>query len=480
MAMKSSTTTASTKSLFVTFTLLSLLSLSLFIVFFFTSPATQPINSLSENSLLSFQNSIKVYVANLPRSLNYGLLEQYWSSNHPDSRIPTDPDHQISTTHFSKSTKYPPYPENPLIKQYSAEYWIMGDFETPEEMRTGSFAKRVFDVNEADVIFVPFFATLSAEMELGSGSGAFRKKARNGDYLRQKEVLDFVRNTDAWKRSGGRDHVFVLTDPVAMWHFREEIAPAVLLVVDFGGWYRLDTKSSNGDSSGMMIHHTQVSLLKDVIVPYTHLLPRLQLSENQKRHTLLYFKGAKHRNRGGLVREKLWDLLVNEPGVIMEEGFPNATGREQSIKGMRSSEFCLHPAGDTPTSCRLFDAIQSLCIPVIVSDNIELPFEGMVDYSTFSVFVAVSDALRPNWLVSHLRSFSEKQRNEFRQNMAKVQPAFVYDNGHPGGIGPMPPDGAVNHIWSKVHQKLPVIKEAIVREKRKPANTSIPLRCHCT
>nr|GLL49768.1 probable arabinosyltransferase ARAD1 [Ipomoea trifida] len=112
-----------------------------------------------------------------------------------------------------------------------------------------------------------------------------------------------------------------------------------------------------------------ISLLKDVIVPYTHLLPKLQLSENQKRPTLIYFKGAKHRHRGGLVREKLWDLLVNEPGVVMEEGFPNATGKEQSVKG------------DTPTSCRLFDAIQSLCIPVIVSDNIELPFEGMTDYS---------------------------------------------------------------------------------------------------
>ena len=87
-----------------------------------------------------------------------------------------------------------------------------------------------------------------------------------------------------------------LADPVAMWHVRAEIAPAVLLVVDFGGWYKVDSKES-GDNSSDMIHHTQVSLLKDVIVPYTHLLPRLNLAENQKRHTLLYFKGAKHRHR---------------------------------------------------------------------------------------------------------------------------------------------------------------------------------------
>lgn len=270
-----------------------------------------------------------------------------------------------------------------------------------------------------------------------------------------------------------------LADPVAMWHVRDEIAPSILLVVDFGGWYRVDSKASNGNSSDM-IQHTQVSVLKDVIVPYTHMLPRLDLLENQKRQTLLYFKGAKHRHRGGLVREKLWDLLINEPGVIMEEGFPNATGKEQSIKGMRTSEFCLHPAGDTPTSCRLFDAIQSLCIPVIVSDNIELPFEGTIDYTEFSVFIAVSEALQPNWLVSHLKSYTDLQKNKFRQNMARVQSFFEYDNGYPSGVGPIPLDGAVNHIWRKVHQKLPMIKEAIVREKRKPPNVSVPRRCQCT
>ncbi|KAF5730691.1 arabinosyltransferase ARAD1 [Tripterygium wilfordii] len=482
MAMRNNVTVSRLCSIPALFILiLTLLSLSLLVsVFFFTKPTTTTTTSSRFHTAPSFsQDSIKVFVADLPRSLNYGLLNQYWSESLPDSRIGTDLESRISMTHLAKTSEFPPYPENPLIKQYSAEYWILGDLMTPQEKRNGSFARRVLDYRDADVVFVPFFATLSAEMQLSREKGVFRKKAGNEDYKRQREVLDLIKNSEAWKRSGGKDHVFVLTDPVAMWHVREEIAPAILLVVDFGGWYRLDSKSSNG-SSPDKIHHTHVSLLKDVIVPYTHLLPRFHLPENQKRHTLLYFKGAKHRHRGGIVREQLWDLLVNEPGVIMEEGFPNATGKEQSIKGMRTSAFCLHPAGDTPTSCRLFDAIQSLCIPIIVSDNIELPFEGMVDYLEFSVFVSVSDALRPNWLVSHLRSISEERRNEFRQNIVKIQPIFEYDNGHPGGVGPIPPDGAVNHIWRKVHQKLPMIKEAIVRERRKPPGVSIPLRCHCT
>ncbi|KAK4483852.1 hypothetical protein RD792_011061 [Penstemon davidsonii] len=469
-----------TPSLFLTLTFLSFLALIFFYLQSTSTTTTTPPNT--QNALPTTQNSIKVYMSPLSRSLNYGLLESYWDLN-SDTRVGSEVDNEIRKTLLPKhSQKSLPYPQNPIIKQYSAEYWILGDLLAPEEVKGGgSFAKRVFDFREADVVFVPFFATLSAELQLIIKKSVFRKKVEeNEDYRRQRMVVDLVKKSEAWQRSGGRDHVFVLTDPVAMWHIKEEIAPAVLLLVDFGSWYRFDTKSSNDNSSDLIIHHTHVSLLKDVIVPYTHLLPKLHISENQERQTLLYFKGAKHRHRGGIVREKLWDLLVNARGVIMEEGFPNATGKEQSIKGMRTSEFCLHPAGDTPTSCRLFDAIQSLCIPVIVSDNIELPFEGMVDYSEFSVFVAVSDALKPNWLVSHLRSYTRQQKDKFRLNMAGVKPIFVYDNGHPGGVGPAPVNGAVNHIWRKVHQKLPVIKEAIIRDRRKPPGVLVPLRCHCT
>ncbi|XP_073052729.1 probable arabinosyltransferase ARAD1 [Primulina eburnea] len=466
-----------TPPLFFTLTLLSVLSLAFFYWNSSTNSAPLPNHQIT---LSAKQESINVYISPLPRSLNYGLLEKYWVLN-SDSRVGSEVDEEIRKTLLPKDfEKHLPYPENPIIKQYSAEYWILGDLLAPEEVKRESFARRVFDYREADVIFVPFFATLSAELQLVINKGVFRKRAEeNEDYKRQRMVIDTVRKSEAWQNSGGRDHVFVLTDPVSMWHVKDEIAPAVLLVVDFGGWFRLDSRSSNENSSNLMIHHTQVSLLKDVIVPYSYLLPRLHISENRKRHTLLYFKGAKHRHRGGLVREKLWDLLINEPGVIIEEGFPNATGKEQSIKGMRTSEFCLHPAGDTPTSCRLFDAIQSLCIPVIVSDNIELPFEGMVDYSEFSVFVAVSDALRPNWLVGHLRNYSDKQKDGYRKNMAKIQQIFEYENGFPGGVGPTPLDGAVNHIWKKVREKLPMIKEAIVRERRKPPGVSVPLRCHC-
>jgi hypothetical protein len=53
------------------------------------------------------------------------------------------------------------------------------------------------------------------------------------------------------------------------------------------------------------------------------------------------------------------------------------------------SIFCLNPAGDTPSSARLFDAIVSGCIPVIVSDELELPFEGILDYRKVCICIYI-------------------------------------------------------------------------------------------
>lgn len=199
----------SVPSLFVSLSLLCVLSLCLFLSY--SNPTTTPFPNLQTTLQIS-QNSIKVYITDLPRSLNYGLLEKYWALT-SDSRLGSEVDNEIRKTILSRtSQKFPPYPENPLIKQYSAEYWITGDLMTPPELKKDSLAERVFNIDDADVIFVPFFATLSAELQLGVNKGVFRKKVEdNEDYQRQKMVLDLVKKSEAWQRSGGRDHVFVLT-----------------------------------------------------------------------------------------------------------------------------------------------------------------------------------------------------------------------------------------------------------------------------
>lgn len=91
-----------------------------------------------------------------------------------------------------------------------------------------------------------------------------------------------------------------------------------------------------------------------------------------------------------------------------------------ATQGMHSSKFCLHPAGDTPSACRLFDAIVSLCIPVIVSDYIELPFEDVIDYKKIAIFVDTESATKPAYLTKMLRRISTERILQYQRELKSV------------------------------------------------------------
>lgn len=97
-----------------------------------------------------------------------------------------------------------------------------------------------------------------------------------------------------------------------------------------------------------------------------------------------------------------------------------------ATQGMHSSKFCLHPAGDTPSACRLFDAIVSLCVPVVVSDFIELPFEDVIDYKKIAIFIETNVAVQPGSLTSMLRTVSTERILEYQQEIKKVHKNISY------------------------------------------------------
>jgi hypothetical protein len=107
------------------------------------------------------------------------------------------------------------------------------------------------------------------------------------------------------------------------------------------------------------------------------------------------------------------------------------------------SLFCLNPAGDTPSSARLFDAIVSGCIPVIVSDELELPFEGILDYRKIALFVSSNDAVQPGWLVKYLRSIDAKRIRQMQSNLLKYSRHFLYSS-------PARPLGPEDLTWRMV------------------------------
>lgn len=122
----------------------------------------------------------------------------------------------------------------------------------------------------------------------------------------------------------------------------------------------------------------------------------------------------------------LFKLLENEKDIVIKHGAQSRESRRMATQGMHTSKFCLHPAGDTPSACRLFDAIVSLCVPVIVSDYIELPFEEVIDYRKVAVFVDSKSAVEPGYLVELLRSIKPERILEYQEEMKKVRPIFGF------------------------------------------------------
>ncbi|GLT54387.1 hypothetical protein SLA2020_275890 [Shorea laevis] len=276
--------------------------------------------------------------------------------------------------------------------QHMAEWYLFSDLIRPEPERVGSPVVRVLDPDEADLFYVPYFSSLSLIVNPARPSPD-RARALYSDEENQDALVEWLADQEYWKRNNGRDHVIIAQDPNALYRAIDRIKNSVLLVSDFG---RLKTD--------------QASLVKDVIVPYSHRISTYNGDLGvDKRKTTLFFMGARYRKEGGKIRDLLFNLLENEEDVIVRHGTQSTENRRAATRGMHTSKFCLNPAGDTPSACRLFDSIVSLCVPVIVSDSIELPFEDVIDYRKIAIFVDTASALKPGFLISTLRSVTTER-----------------------------------------------------------------------
>ncbi|CAL4959722.1 unnamed protein product [Urochloa decumbens] len=333
-----------------------------------------------------------------------------------------------------------------IRRQHSVEYWMMASLQDggggggPGSERRE--AVRVRDPDAADAFFVPFFSSLSFNVH----GRNMTDPETEADRLLQVELMDILWKSKYWQRSAGRDHVIPMHHPNAFRFLRNMVNASILIVSDFGRY----TKEL-------------ASLRKDVVAPYVHVVSSFLDDDPpdpfDARHTLLFFRGRTVRKDEGKIRAKLAKILKGKDGVRFENSLATGDGIKISTEGMRSSKFCLHPAGDTPSSCRLFDAIVSHCVPVIVSSRIELPFEDEIDYSELSLFFSVEEALRPDYLLNQLRQISKKKWVEMWLKLKNV--SHYYEFQYPPRKG-----DAVNMIWRQVRHKIPAVNLAIHRNRR--------------
>ncbi|XP_068656772.1 probable arabinosyltransferase ARAD1 [Aristolochia californica] len=410
-------------------TAIMILSFYLLFSFFFSNPPNLPSHSTSDLNKLAvksgppIQSPAKIFLYNLPRKFTYGVIESYLAARNSPS---TD-------------LKYPG-------NQHSAEWYLFSDLIFPD--RVNSPVVRVFDPEDADLFYVPFFSSLSLVVNPpGKAPGAYNDEGM------QEDLMEWLEEQVYWKRNLGWDHVFICQDPNALYKVIDRVKNGVLLVSDFG-----------------RLNRGQASLVKDVILPYSHRInPFNGEAGVDRRKSLLFFMGNRYRKEGGKVRDTLFQILEKEPDVIIKHGTQSRESRRMATQGMHSSKFCLHPAGDTPSACRLFDAIVSLCIPVIISDHIELPFEDVIDYTKIAIFVDTATAVQPGYLASLLRTIRTDRILQFQKELKAVTRYFEYEDKN----------GTVNEIWREVASKLPLIRLMINRDKRLVQRELPGLDCSC-
>ncbi|KAJ8753295.1 hypothetical protein K2173_019694 [Erythroxylum novogranatense] len=372
---------------------------------------------------------LRVYMYDLPPEFHFGLLGWKGKGNQTWPEV-DNPSH------------IPPYPGG-LNLQHSVEYWLTLDLlaSNAENVIRPCSVVRVENSSQADVMFVPFFSSLSYN-RFSKIRG--REKISLNKML-QTKLVQYVTSQNEWKRFKGKDHLIIAHHPNSMLDIREKLGSAIFVLADFG---RYPTETAN--------------LEKDIIAPYKHVVRTIPIKESaqfDQRPTLVYFQGAIYRKDGGVIRQELYYLLKDEKDVHFTFGSVQGHGINSAGKGMSSSKFCLNIAGDTPSSNRLFDAIVSHCVPVIISDNIELPFEDVLDYSKFCIFVRASDAGKKGYLLNLLRGISRDKWTKMWERLKEIAPHFEYQ--YPSQAG-----DAVDMIWRALSLKTSSVRLNINRKNR--------------
>ena len=128
-----------------------------------------------------------------------------------------------------------------------------------------------------------------------------------------------------------------------------------------------------------------------------------------QREPLKYARGIRHRLRKAFLATPGWKLYGNRGNAYSHD--------------LARSEFCIVPPGGDGWSSRVDDAVRHGCIPVIIMDNVHMPFESVLDYTTFAVRVPEADVERTDEI---LRNISVDARERMREAMRGLWLRYTY------------------------------------------------------
>lgn len=236
--------------------------------------------------------------------------------------------------------------------------------------------------------------------------------------LFHEKLFNHIRNKHVYfNLSQGRDH---------LWVFSQGFGAKM-----FGNWRLIN----NGI---FLVHNGQFTLdeftpHKDITIPPDltgYNFPsvyELPLNKRPVRKWLGHFGGTVvsidlKDERGEFyskgVRQYIKEHFSKDPSFRI-----TGTRVDTYIQDMMSSKFCLCPEGWHAWNPRPYQAVILGCIPVLLSEEIELAFEDTIDYSKFMLRVRPKDVSK---LKSLLQKISEHEIKKMQEEMEKVWRLFSY------------------------------------------------------
>lgn len=166
-----------------------------------------------------------------------------------------------------------------------------------------------------------------------------------------------------------------------------------------------------------------------------------------KRRWLLSFQGSMHAGDmccklGRSIRSAAAKLMGSSPDVRVSDVPRNISRGE--LRGdlwghlyeaqaalMSQSTFCLVPHGDTEVTSRLYTAIASGCIPVVIADRLSGAFASLIPYREIWLQVEQGAFIsNPFELIRRLRKVSQAQIARRRELMLRHAADVLYDWPH--------------------------------------------------
>lgn len=243
----------------------------------------------------------------------------------------------------------------------------------PHWLRQGSCVTE--DPQEADLFFVPWHTWCDRMV--------YRMNQTRGEisqvYIelmnRRSELLPH------WSRNDGRDHVFLFSDQGMNFfpEYREYIPHSIFLV----------TEALTPECGPSCFNPW-----KDIVLPghtdyFRYRRMRAFNLPSEERSVLFNFHGRHpsicHLYKDNVVRGKIMEVFTGKPRVSVG-GFV-----EDYFEIMGKSHFCLIPMGTSSWTNHLYEAFYAGCIPVILSDDFQVPFDELIEWPSLSIKWPMAD-----------------------------------------------------------------------------------------